>query len=559
MSQKNAPLIWMNVTTSANWNRPPVGIVRVEQALCKELEAMYGKHRFRKCVWREGQFIEWTEPAVGRTAEIDDAVDMMLPRTESFDLSRRFLYRALDLFGKQSPARDGAQNVRLDVPVGDQQYRLTPAAGDILVSIGLDWDQSYSSEFYNLRKKKGIHVITCCYDLIPVLFPQYCVGDVSSRFKEYFNFLAWGSTAVLCISEQTKKDYLDLCNRIGSPIRPSHVIPLGDNVPTGDGDVGPQVQEVLRTPFILFVSTIERRKNHEILYRAYHRLCWEGHGRKLPKLVFVGMPGWGVGDLLKDIELDPLTRDLIVQLNHVTDHELMQLYKHAFFCAYPSLYEGWGLPVGEALAMGKAVLSSDQGSLPEVGGDLVRYLPAWDVQAWADAILEWCSTPAKIHEVEQRVKKEYRVRTWAGTAEVVKQVIDGVAAAGADARTVIYPGYDCSTQIGVHAGSGLKGTGNDGFLMFGPHRAMTAGDYTVKVFGTPDEEKDANLSFDFVANEGRQCLWRGDVRVPRARSDAESLVVEFDIDVKQHLDDFEVRCIDHGTQMQLTRMEITKR
>lgn len=126
MSQKNAPLIWMNVTTSANWNRPPVGIVRVEQALCKELEAMYGKHRFRKCVWREGQFIEWTEPAVGRTAEIDDAVDMMLPRTESFDLSRRFLYRALDLFGKQSPARDGAQNVRLDVPVGDQHTGSRP-------------------------------------------------------------------------------------------------------------------------------------------------------------------------------------------------------------------------------------------------------------------------------------------------------------------------------------------------------------------------------------------------------------------------------------------------
>lgn len=559
MSRKNAPLIWMNVTTSANWNRPPVGIVRVEQALCKELEAIYGKHRFRRCVWRDGQFIEWTESVDERAEGIDDVVDMMLPRTESFDLSRRFLYRALDLFGKKTRLRNGKESIGLEVPLGDSQYRLTPAAGDILVSVGLDWDQPYSSEFYNLRKKQGIHVITCCYDLIPVLFPQYCVGDVSSRFKEYFNFLAWGSSAVLCISEQSKKDYLALCDRIGSPIRPSHVIPLGDNVPTGNGEVGPDVQNVLRKPFILFVSTIERRKNHETLYRAYHRLCRDGHGDKLPRLVFVGMAGWGVGDLLKDIELDPLTRDLIVQLNHVTDHELMQLYKQALFFAYPSLYEGWGLPVGEALAMGKAVLSSDQGSLPEVGGHLVRYLPAWDVQAWADAILEWCTTPSKIQEVERRVKSEYRVRTWAGTAAAVKQVIDGVLGEKPGAPIVIYPGYDCSTQVGIHVGSSLKGSGNGGFLMYGPHRAMRAGNYTVRVFGASDDAKEANLLFDFVANDGKECLWSGHVQFPSRHTDEESLIIEFNIDVVNNLRDFEVRCVDPGTQMQLTRMEIVER
>ncbi|MDN7535544.1 MULTISPECIES: glycosyltransferase family 1 protein [Burkholderia] len=559
MSQNNAPLIWMNVTTSANWNRPPVGIVRVEQALCTELEALYGRQRFRKCIWREGQFIEWAEPIGERPSEIDDAIDMMLPKTESFDLSRRFMYRAMELFGKKSTSRNGSHGLRIDVPTNDPQYRLSPVAGDIVVSIGLDWDQSYSSEFYNLQKKKGIHVITCCYDLIPVLFPQYCVGDVSSRFKEYFNSLAWGSTAVLCISEQTRKDYLDLCNRIGSPIRPSHVIPLGDNVPTGEGELGPEVQAVIRKPFILFVSTIERRKNHEVLYRAYHRLCRDGYGDALPKLVFVGMPGWGVGDLLKDIELDPLTQGKIEQLNHVTDYELMQLYNHALFCAYPSLYEGWGLPVGEALAMGKAVLSSDQGSLPEVGRDLVRYLPAWDVNAWADAILEWCMTPAKVEEIELRVKKEYRVRKWSDTANVVKDVIDGILADKSNVEMAIYPGHDCSTQIGVHIGSGLQGTGKDGFLMYGPHRSIEAGSYAVKVFGVADVEKDANLLFDFVANEGRQCLWRGDVRFPQALSVKESLVVEFNIDVERTLDDFEVRCIDRGAQAQLTRLEISRR
>ena len=70
------------------------------------------------------------------------------------------------------------------------------------------------------------------------------------------------------------------------------------------------------------------------------------------------MPGWGVGDLLKDIELDPLTKGMIVQLNHVNDAELLRLYESSMFCVFPSLYEGWGLPVGEALSLGKAVLCS---------------------------------------------------------------------------------------------------------------------------------------------------------------------------------------------------------
>lgn len=101
-------------------------------------------------------------------------------------------------------------------------------------------------------------------------------------------------------------------------------------------------------------------------------------------MVFVGMEGWGVGELLKDIELDPLTRGLIVRLNRVSDAELRVLYEAARFCVFPSMYEGWGLPVGEALSMGKVVICSNRGSLPEVG-EVVRYVDPRNPQAWADA------------------------------------------------------------------------------------------------------------------------------------------------------------------------------
>jgi glycosyltransferase involved in cell wall biosynthesis len=152
----------------------------------------------------------------------------------------------------------------------------------------------YTARFHGLATQQGLRIITCCYDLIPVLFPHYCVGEVAKRFTEYFLDLSWGSEAVLCISEQTRRDYTELCSALGAPRRKSIVIPMGDNIPTGDDVLSEPVLAATTQPFILFVSTIERRKNHEVLYRAYHLLARQGKVKSLPKLVFVGMPGWGV-------------------------------------------------------------------------------------------------------------------------------------------------------------------------------------------------------------------------------------------------------------------------
>ena len=298
------------------------------------------------------------------------------------------------------------------------------ARGDVLISVGLDWDYPYYKQFYALRKHRGMKVVTCCYDLIPVLYPQYCVNDVAGIFTSYFLEVADGSDLVLCISKQSEKDLNELLERTGGARPPTHVFPLGDNIPVvGNDEISPAVKEICREKFILFVSTIERRKNHEVLYRAYHLLCAGGKRPLLPKLVFVGMPGWGVSELMKDIELDPLTRDLIVRMSHVSDAELRSLYESASFCVFPSLYEGWGLPVGEALSLGKAVLASDRGSLPEVGGDLVRYIDPWSPHAWAEEIYRIATDDAWRREWEQKAKKGYCPRTWAKAADTVYSAI----------------------------------------------------------------------------------------------------------------------------------------
>lgn len=558
-SKSTLKTVWMNVSTSANWNRPPVGIVRVEQALCLELSKLLGE-RFKTCIWMDDKFVQWVPPDKQTMAsEIEDAVEMLLPRTPSFDLSRRLLKRVFEGFVKNTKIdgnADGVSALELSIPIGGESS-MEPVAGDVLISVGLDWDHPYTSAFYTLARKKGIRIVTCCYDLIPVIYPQYCVGDVADRFKDYFNTITWGSDAVLCISKQTQKDLLNLWQEMGSPIRRTQVIPLGDNVPAGVGTVSETIEVLSAERYILFVSTIERRKNHEVLYRAYHLLAQAGRAKQLPKLVFVGMPGWGVGDLLKDIELDPITKGLIVQLNHVTDAELLVLYKNAFFCAYPSLYEGWGLPVGEALSLGKAVLSSDRGSLPEVGRDLVRYVPAWDPHSWADAIWEWVDAPSKVYQIEGRIKSEYSPKEWKNTAQVVVDVIEEVISSSPKSLD-LYPGYDFSTQTGLHIGPNLQGTNQFGFIMHGPYISMPAGDYVFEIYDDAQcRPRDGVLNFDVVCDGYLTPLFVRtiDLSADNFRGFHSGPLFSFDLHLDRSVDGFEIRCVG-GVEVRLNLVRI---
>jgi glycosyltransferase involved in cell wall biosynthesis len=477
----------------------------------------------------------------------------IFPSTPSFDLARTYMARAVEKFAEHPDnPREGTLSVRLPTQAEES---MQPVAGDVLISVGLDWDNGCMEAFFSISRDKGISVITCCYDLIPVLFPQYCVGEVGSKFKEYFTHLSWGSSAVMCISKQSERDYLALCEQIGAPKRRTCVIKLGDQMAETGGMLSDQVADLVSQPFILFVSTIERRKNHEVLYRAYHLLARDGHAQQLPKLVFVGMPGWGVGDLLQDIALDPLTKHLVIQLNHVSDAELNALYGAAKFCVYPSLYEGWGLPVGEALALGKAILASASGSLPEVGGDLVRYIDPWNPRAWADAMLELLKHPEIIKGMETRVANEYRPVTWRDTARTAAALIEDVLR-DRPSKIVLWAGYDFSTQAGVHVGASIVAQGTAGFLFFGPYRSLPTGLYRVSVWGSRVTPSAGELNFDVVS---KKCIAAHAVSQASVDENTEFskplTVLEFSL--SKPVTDLEIRCIvSSGLRIAVERVEI---
>lgn len=250
-----------------------------------------------------------------------------------------------------------------------------------------------------------------CYDIIPVKFPHLCVGDVASKFGKYFANLAWCADAVLCISERSRDDLKSLLFNLGTPIPKMDVIRLGCDVTSSCAEASMDISSLLERKFILFVSTIERRKNHEAIYRAYARLLDEGFN-DLPIMLFVGMPGWGVNDFLSDLHLDPRTKSYIHNLSHVTDADLSLLYQNALFTVYPSLYEGWGLPIAESLRHGKFCLASNAASMPEVGGDFIEYIDPLDVPMWASRMKWYIENPMALLAKERRIKKQYVANSW---------------------------------------------------------------------------------------------------------------------------------------------------
>ena len=109
----------------------------------------------------------------------------------------------------------------------------------------------------------------------------------------------------------------------------------------------------------------------------------------------------------------------VIHLDGPTDAELAWCYEHAAFTCYPSLYEGWGLPVSESLAFGRPCLSSDTSSLPEAGAGLTTLLDPYDRTAWRDAVLGLWRDPAARAAASERIRSEYVNVDATATARVV--------------------------------------------------------------------------------------------------------------------------------------------
>ncbi len=201
--------------------------------------------------------------------------------------------------------------------------------------------------------KPKVPVVMTIHDISPFFLPHFHPSRRVAYFRRILPLYLKKIDAVLASSESTKAD---LIKYYKMPADKIHVVHLG--LPLKVAAVKK------KEPFILYVGTLEPRKNIEGIVRAYAILKSQGFKQKL---VIVGRKGWEYKNIFRLVEHYNLQDDVSFK-GYVSEKEKNELYKKAELFVWPSFYEGFGLPVLEAMASGTPVVTSRVSSLPEVSG-----------------------------------------------------------------------------------------------------------------------------------------------------------------------------------------------
>lgn len=243
------------------------------------------------------------------------------------------------------------------------------------------------------RKVNGIKYLVTIHDLAVYLYPQ--LGRLSDAILEKLLLKRSCSRAdkIIAISKSTKAD---IVRYLGANEEMISVIYNGGSPYTGKEPSYSleQCNRILNDrglrsgAFLLFVGTIEPRKNVDTIISAYELL--REHQEYDGKLVIAGKPGWKCSNTLKHINRSNYSKDIVLT-GYISEIEKECLYRNASCLVFPSLYEGFGFPIIEAMSVGLPVITSIVSSMPEVGGDAAKYIERINLKnpnAVANAITE---------------------------------------------------------------------------------------------------------------------------------------------------------------------------
>lgn len=225
------------------------------------------------------------------------------------------------------------------------------------------------------RRVKECRYLNTVYDLSFERYPYVTSLKTKIVLKAFCKRSCKIADAVFTISESSAKDIEKLYKIDKTKIR---AIYLG-GPETKKTDISGKVSETKKSDiserlserYFLFLSTIEPRKNPLLVLKAYELYC-KRYGTDI-NLVFAGSHGWNVDDFDRYLEKHPYRKNICMR-GYVDNNEKDRLLARAEALLYPSVYEGFGLPILEAMNYGTPVITSDNSSMPEVGGDAAVYI-----------------------------------------------------------------------------------------------------------------------------------------------------------------------------------------
>jgi glycosyltransferase involved in cell wall biosynthesis len=278
------------------------------------------------------------------------------------------------------------------------------------------------SQVPTFLKFKQKYIITI-HDLTPFITPKESKFGRPLIYKLFFPRTLKTADKIIADSNSTKQDLIRYFNIPEEKIKVILLAADEKFKPLNNEEIDEFKQEYnLNFPFILYVGTLEARKNILTLIRAFYKLKKKNIHYKL---VITGKKGWKYKEIFKTIDKLNLQNDIIFT-GYVPEEDLPALYKAADLFVYPSIYEGFGLPPLEAMACGTPVITSNTSSLPEVVGDAGIMVDPYDVDGLARAMYKALTNERLRKEMTKKGLERAKMFSWEKCARETLEVYEEV-------------------------------------------------------------------------------------------------------------------------------------
>lgn len=278
-------------------------------------------------------------------------------------------------------------------------------AGRICLNIGhTGLDRPGLAQWYRDAHIRPVHFI---HDLIPITHPQFCRVGEADRHRARMDAALTSASGLIANSRATIDSLRAYADETGATIAPIVAAWLGVD---GWSNTAQAHSSPRQPDQFVVLGTIEARKNHRVLIDAWRAMVAQGGA--VPTLHIVGQRGWEVDDVLSALDHDEAIRPYVVEHRAMDDDGLRALLGRSTALLFPSLVEGYGLPMVEAMAAHLPVIASDLPVFREIGCGIPMFIDPKDVDQWVAAVRAFQHPDAPERVGQTAALKNYSAPSW---------------------------------------------------------------------------------------------------------------------------------------------------
>ena len=255
-------------------------------------------------------------------------------------------------------------------------------------------------------RRSGVRPVYFVHDLIPIMHPEFCRAGERDKHLARMRCVLDTAAGVIANSKATLDDLSDFAKSENKPTPRRIAVLLGsDALPALAPAPEPE------RPTFVVLGTIEARKNHLMLLHVWSRIVKQA-GPRAPRLLVIGERGWECEQVFDLLNRSKLLKGAVSEINGCDDATLAGHLRQARALLFPSLVEGYGLPLVEALRCKIPVIASDLPVFREIAGDVPDYLDPLDGPAWQRAVLDYSHDESSNRTRQLRRMAGYRPPSW---------------------------------------------------------------------------------------------------------------------------------------------------